>query len=84
MLSTMDLTNLPAEVLHSVLSLLSFSDLKNCALCCQRLSQLATAARLWQDFQCDGFTMSRQGLDHYLEVLRLPRYDTAMSHPNTC
>ena len=84
MSSRMDLTNLPAEVLHSVLSLLSFTDLKSCALCCHRLSELATAARLWQDFPCDGFAMSRQGMEHYLKVLRLPRYATAASHPDTC
>ena len=71
----MGLEDLPTELVHRTLALLPFQDLKSVALVCSRLATLATTPRLWQDFNCDGFAMSKQGLKHYLRVLQLPRSD---------
>ena len=73
--NNMGLEDLPTELVHRTLALLPFQDLKSVALVCSRLATLAATPRLWQDFNCDGFAMSKQGLKHYLRVLQLPRSD---------
>ena len=70
----MGLEDLPAEIIHRILALLSFSDLKSVTLVCHRLATIATTPRLWEHFNCDSFAMTKQGLKHYLEILQLPRY----------
>ena len=69
----MGLEDLPTELVHRIFALLPFPDLKSVALVCSRLAALATAPRLWEHFNCDGFAISKQGLKHYLRVLQLPR-----------
>ena len=69
----MGLEDLPTELVHRIFALLPFPDLKSVALVCSRLAALATAPRLWEHFNCDGFAISKQGLKHYLKVLQLPR-----------
>ena len=71
----MGLEDLPVEIIHRILALLSFSDLKSVALVCHRLATMATAPRLWEHFNCDSFAMTKQGLKHYLVILQLPRYE---------
>ena len=72
----MGLEDLPTELVHRIFALLPFPDLKSVALVCSRLANLATAPRLWEHFNCDGFAISKQGLKHYLRVLQLPRLYT--------
>ena len=69
----MGLEDLPTELVHRICALLSFNDLKSVALVSSRLADLATSPRLWENFDCDGFAISKQGLKHYLRVLQLPR-----------
>ena len=67
------LTDLPAELLHQILVQLNFQELSSVSLVCRRLSLAATSPPLWADFTFDTFSLTRDGLSHYLTVLQLPR-----------
>ena len=64
------LLRLPQELLHLILSLLPFPDLKHAALTCRQLQAAATHPALWAAFTP---VLSPTNLHHLAELLAVPR-----------